>query len=77
MNMDSIGVGSLVRFSWWSDYKAPSEYLDANGHVTWHEVKNGSMGIVIYEYPEGDFFSVLFSKVNVSLKMHRSMLESI
>jgi len=71
-----ITVGSLVKFVWWSDYKAPSVNEDHTGHVSWHIVKPGDTGIVLCE-AEDDFIVVLFSNIDSLLKIHRTMLDSI
>lgn len=69
-------VGTLVKFVWWSNYRAPSVVEDHTGHVTWHEVKPGDAGIVLCE-AETDFVVVLFSNIDSILKIHHSMLTPI
>ena len=69
-------VGTLVRFSWWSSYKAPSITPDINDHISWHELSPGDRGIVVSHMGE-DFVIVLFAKIDTFLKVHVSMLEEI
>jgi hypothetical protein len=71
-----IKVGSLVKFVWWSNYKAPSLSADDRGHVSWHELTPGDSGIVMSFLGE-ESVVVLFSKVSTLLKIHRSMLELV
>lgn len=66
-------VGSFVKFTWWSDYKAPSMCQDDTGHVTWHVLKPGDTGVVMCHLDE-DNVVVLFSNVDTLLKIHASML---
>jgi len=68
-------IGSLVKFNWWSDYKAASVSLDEDGHVSWHEIHPGDTGIVLCV--NEDVVVVLFSNVDTLLKVHESMLEAI
>lgn len=68
-----ICVGSLVRFSWWSSYKAPSASTNAEGRVTWHELHPGDTGVVLSLHDEMTAV-VLFSKVDALLKVNLSML---
>lgn len=69
-------IGSLVKFIWWSSYKAPSVSLDAKGHVTWHELKPGDKGIVVGSIDEQNSI-ILFSSVDSLLKLNNSMLEIV
>jgi hypothetical protein len=71
-----LEVGSLVKFVWWSSYRAPSLTTDDHGHVTWHELNPGDTGIVI-SYLNEDNVVVLFSKVSRLLRIHRSMLDLV
>jgi hypothetical protein len=68
-----LHVGALVKFSWWSSYKAPSLYHDDAGHATWHELKPGDTGVVMSYLNEVEVI-VLFSNVDTLLKIHTSML---
>lgn len=70
-----ISVGALVRFKWWSEYRAPSATVGADGHTTWHEIRPGDTGVVLCVFEET--FVVLFSSVDTLLKVHRSMLEQV
>lgn len=69
-----MNVGSLVKFVWWSEYKAPSIGLNDKGHVSWHEIHPGDTGIIICMKDE-DTMIVLFSGVDTLLRVHKSMLE--
>ena len=42
-----FSVGTLVRFNWWSSYRAASATADDTGHVTWHEIHPGDKGVVL------------------------------
>lgn len=68
-----ISVGSLVRFTWWSTYKAPSVSTDNAGRVSWHELKPGDAGVVLSFHDEMTAI-VLFSSVDTLLKVNLSML---
>jgi hypothetical protein len=67
-------IGLLVKFVWWSNYKAPSISTDDKGHVTWHEIHPGDTGIIFCTLTE-DNVIVLFSGVDTLVKVHASMLE--
>lgn len=69
-----LSIGSLVKFKWWSSYRAPSVMTDDDGHVTWHEIQPGEKGIILY-IADDDTMIVLFSSVDSILKVHRLMLE--
>lgn len=71
-----IKVGSLVRFTWWSNYKAPSVSTSDEGKASWHELKPGDAGVVLYFYNE-ETAVVLFSTIDTLLKVNQSMLISI
>ena len=68
-------VGSLVKFNWWSSYKAASATVDQYGHITWHELHPGDTVIVLCSNDET--LIVLFSSVDTLLKVHESMLEVV
>lgn len=68
-----LSVGSLVRFTWWSSYKAPSVSTDNEGRVSWHELNPGDTGVVLSFHNE-ETAIVLFSTVDTLLKVHQSML---
>lgn len=69
-------VGTLVRFHWWTDYKAPSITPDVNGHITWHELHPGDTGIIVSEIGH-DQVVVLFAKIDIFLQVNISMLKEI
>jgi len=68
-------VGSLVKFAWWSSYKAPSVSIE-DGKTTWHEVHPGDTGVVLSVLSDGNYI-VLFSHVDALLKIHQTMLEIV
>lgn len=68
-----IVVGSLVKFTWWSSYAAPSAVKDDDGSTSWHEVVPGDTGVVL-SIMSDDTFVVLFSRIDVLLKVSRMML---
>ena len=68
-----IPVGSLIKFCWWSNYKAPSLSVNELGNATWHELSPGDKGVVV-GYVNEETVIVLFSSVDSLLKIHRSML---
>lgn len=72
---NEMKVGSMVKFNWWSNYKAASIAVDQNGHVSWHEVHPGDTGIIFCI--NEDAVVVLFSSVDTLLKVHKSMLEVV
>lgn len=67
--------GELVKFSWWSTYKAPSFQPDYTGHATWHELKPGDTGVVICV--ELEDVVVLFSHIDLLVRVHESMLQAV
>jgi len=69
-------IGSLVKFTWWSSYKAPSVALDENGHATWHELFPGDTGIIL-EFLNEETVVVLFSKIDTLIRIPRSMVVSV
>jgi hypothetical protein len=71
-----ITVGSLVKFVWWSSYRAPSVVVDDKGHTSWHEVHPGDTGVVLCASEE-DNVVVLFSHVDSLLRVSRSMLSVV
>lgn len=71
-----MNVGSLVKFTWWSSYKAPSVAVDENGHTTWHELSPGDTGIIL-EFMNEETVVVLFSKIDTLIKIHRSMIAPV
>lgn len=71
-----ISVGSLVRFTWWSNYKAPSVSTNRDGRVSWHELKPGDTGVVLSFHGEESAI-VLFSTVDTLLKVSLSMLAPV
>lgn len=71
-----ITVGTFVKFSWWSVYKAPSASKNDDGKTTWHDIKPGDTGIVL-SLISSDYVVVLFSNVDTLLKIHLSMLQEI
>jgi hypothetical protein len=71
-----FSVGALVKFNWWSSYRAASATTDDTGHVTWHEIYPGDKGVVLC-VGENDMTIVLFSNVDTLLRIHCSMLEAI
>jgi len=79
--MHNFKAGQLVKFSWWSSYKAPSMFEDNAGHSTWYEIFPGDSGIVIQDQQSNqldlDFIIVLFSRINKILKIHSSMLSLV
>lgn len=68
-----LTVGSLVRFTWWSNYKAPSVSTDSAGRVSWHELKPGDTGVVLSFHNE-ETAIVLFSTVDTLLRVNQAML---
>lgn len=71
-----IAVGSLVKLSWWSVYRAPSANKNNEGKTTWHDVKPGDTGIVLSVF-NGLHAIVLFSSVDALLKIHLSMIQEV
>lgn len=71
-----ISVGSFVKFSWWSDYRAASATPNEEGHTTWHEVHPGDKGVVMCKHDD-DNFIVLFSGVDTLLRVNGAMLSLI
>ena len=71
-----INVDALVRFTWWSSYKAQSASTNDEGKVSWHELKPGDAGVVLSFYNE-ETAIVLFATVDTLLKVNQSMLISI
>ena len=71
-----MNVGSLVKFTWWSSYKAPSVSVDETGHVTWHELTPGDTGIIL-ELLNEETVVVLFSKIDTLIRIHRSMIAPV
>ena len=71
-----FSVGTLVRFNWWSSYRAASATADDTGHVTWQEIHPGDKGVVLC-MGENDTMIVLFSNVDTLLRIHYSMLEAV
>lgn len=72
-----ILIGSFVKFTWWSNYIAPSAFENDTGHHTWHEIHPGMTGVILSACDQstpGEFYVVLFSGIDVPLKLHRSML---
>lgn len=69
-------IGSLIKFIWWSSYKAPSVTLDDKGHSTWHELFPGDRGIVVGHINDQTSI-VLFSSVDSLLKINNAMLEAV
>ena len=65
-----------MKFSWWSDYRAPSAQSDGSGHFTWHEISPGTTGIVLCTYDDG-MCVVLFNGVDNLLKVPTTMLQSV
>lgn len=68
-----LTVGSFVKFSWWSSYRAPSISSEDLEGVTWHELHPGDAGIVVHI--QAQKVVVLFSRIDTLLKVHESMLE--
>jgi len=75
--------GALVRFIWWSSYKAP-EWIPGSQFTqvprqTWHEIFPGEIGMVIEDEQDplksSDYVVVLFPRLKVRLRIHSSMLE--
>lgn len=76
INIEMISVGSLVKFTWWSSYKAPSVLEDSFGRPSWHEIFPGDTGVVICT-GEGESVAVLFSRIDTLLKINQTMLEKM
>jgi hypothetical protein len=70
-------VGSLVKFVWWSNYRAPSVFKDAAGRTTWHEVHPGDTGVILGVMDDDETYIVLFSNVDAVLKIHKTMLSLV
>jgi hypothetical protein len=77
--MTTFKAGDMVKFSWWTSYKAPSLEFDLSGHSIWYEIFPNDTGIVIVDKGDdnSDFVIVLFSRMNKILKIHSSMLELV
>lgn len=75
--MEMLPVGSLVKFTWWSSYKAPSVLEDNFGRPSWHEIFPGDTGVVICAGDGSKSVAVLFSRIDTLLKIHESMLETM
>lgn len=68
-----LTTGTLVKFSWWSNYKAPSYDSDDGGHSMWYELIPGDTGIIVSSVDD-DSVVVFFTRVSALLRVHRSML---
>lgn len=71
-----LPVGSLVKFSWWSTYKAPSLSTNELGHVSWHEINPGDRGVIV-GYMSEESVIVLFSSIDSLLRVNRLMIEAV
>lgn len=75
-----MSPGTLVKFTHWTSYTAPAESLvDEEGRSIWFEVLPGDVGVVIKDERNEiiDQVVVLFSRFNVLLKIHSSMLTTV
>lgn len=77
----SLKPGSLVKFSWWSNYRAPSAVPNEHGGRDWFEIEQDDHGVVVAadtetssSYDE-DSVTVLFTRINKIVHIHASMLE--
>ena len=70
-----VSVGSFVKFTWWSSYKAPSVSND-DGKTSWHEINPGDIGVVLCIKDE-EHIVVLFSHVDSLLTVHKSMVSLV
>ena len=70
-----VAVGTLVKFVWWTDYKAPSAGTDDKGHSSWHEIHPGDKGVVLCV--KDDYVVVLFSGVDTLLRLPHAMVEAL
>lgn len=68
-------TGEIVKFSWWTGYKAPT-VVDPGEHPSWHTVEPGETGIIVKNNGDGTA-NVLFSKTYCLLRVHETMLEPI
>lgn len=75
----NYAVGDMVKFKWWSPYKAPSTYTDAAGHLIWREIFPNELGIVIQpdDGTNTGTLVIFFSRINMMLKINESMLEKV
>jgi len=71
-----LSIGTLVVFTWWSSYRAPSAVVNELGHVTWHEIKPGDKGVVV-GHENDENLIVLFSSVDSLLRVNRVMLVKV
>lgn len=72
-------VGDMVKFKWWSPYKAPSTCTDNNGHLIWKEIFPDELGIII-QLDDGTntgTLVVFFARINMMLKINENMLEKV
>lgn len=71
-----LSIGTLVVFTWWSSYRAPSAVVNELGHATWHEIKPGDKGVVV-GHENDENLIVLFSSVDSLLRVNRVMLVKV
>lgn len=72
----SICPGTLVKFKWWSSYKAETLALDADGNFIWEEVTPGDAGLVV-SVDDQQTALVFMSNGKFFAKIHLSMLEAV
>jgi len=75
----NYAVGDMVKFKWWSPYKAPSTCTDSTGHLIWKEIFPAELGIVI-QLDDGtntNTLVIFFSRINMMLKINENMLEKV
>lgn len=72
----SICPGTLVKFNWWSSYRAETLALDHDGNFIWEEIKPEETGLVI-NIDDYETALVFMSKGKIFAKIHLSMLAAI
>jgi len=69
-----LNAGDLVKFVWWSSYKAPSEGIDESGKQLWVEMFDGDRGIII-RFDRDGHPVVLFNRHEPLVTVYPDMLE--
>jgi len=74
MQSETFPVGSMVKFTWWTEYTAPTTATDHNGHVVWCIIKPGDVGVVISRTDESHLL-VIFSNQGRLATVNQDMLD--
>ena len=75
----NYAIGDMVKFKWWSPYKAQSTCVDMNGHVIWNEIFPEELGVIIHT-DDGTGTGtcvVFFARLNMLMKINQGMLEKV